>query len=154
MLDTAGATTVALAYVATLVLRGPRGGWRDYDLLYNAPLVVPVVLFVLDRLRRRSAVGCARLGVDTAVVALAASRMVVPIPLLSGHTLFLVYALLTTWGGAPRGRWGVAPLMTAAVLLEVTVIKLAVWRDPSWFGGALVGTVASRAFTRWLAPER
>jgi hypothetical protein len=142
LLDLCGALAVAAAYAASVVLRRS-GYWMVYDLYYNAPIVVPFVLFLIDRVRRRGDLKLARLGVDAGVVALAASRVVLPVPGISGHTLFLVYALLTTRG--------VTRVATAVVLLEVTVIKLALWHDPSWLGGVLVGTVAARAFTRWLA---
>ena len=141
--DLAVSLCVAAAYAVSVVLRR-HGHYLVYDLYYNLPIVAPFVLFGLNRFIRRAEVGGRRLALDAAVVLLAASRVIVPLPGISGHTLFLTHAVLTTQR-VPR-------VAAALVLAEVTVIKLGLWHDATWFGGLALGVVASVAWRRWLQP--
>lgn len=128
---------MAAAYALSVVLRR-NGRWLVYDLYYNLPIVVPFVLFLLHRARTRGELGARRIAIDVAVVALAASRVVLPVPGISGHTLFLTHAMRTTGG--------VARAAAVLVFLEVTVIKLALWHDLSWGGGLVIGLLSARAW--------
>jgi hypothetical protein len=138
LVDLAIALGLAAAYAVSVVLRRS-GHWLVYDLSYNLPIVVPFALLLLDRFRKRSALGVARCLVDAVVIALAASRVFLPVPFVSGHALFLTHALGTT-RGVPR-------VAAALVMAEVTVFKI-VWMDPSWLGGVVIGILGTWAWKR------
>lgn len=63
-------------------------------------------------------------------------------PIVSGHSLFLTYVMLTT-------RSWVARLTAVLVLIEVIYLKAFVWRDPTLIGGIVVGIFAA-LIERWL----
>ena len=128
---------MAAAYAVSVVLRRS-GHWLVYDLTYNLPIVLPFVLFLLQRVRTRDQLGARRIAIDVAVIALAASRVILPVPGFSGHTLFLTHALRTTRG--------VARAAAVLIFVEVTVIKLALWHDASWGGGLVIGFLSAWAW--------
>ncbi len=78
---------------------------------------------------------------DLPVVALALSRALAPVPFVSGHALFLTYALLTL-------RLRIAWWISACVFAEVVYIKVFVLHDPTLIGGIVIGALAA-----WLARE-
>lgn len=105
--------------------------------LYVAPIVAPFVAFLFDlaeRFRQSPPLG---LVVDVLVVGTAVWRAVGHVPFVSGHALFLSYALLS-------GRSRVTQITAAVVLLEVIYLKYFVWHDwvtPST--GMLLGSAAA-----------
>jgi hypothetical protein len=112
------------------------GEWRDLLLYYFAPIGVPFVAYLFDRAERWRAVIW---FIDIPIVSLALLRSAYPIPIISGHSLFLTYALFTT-------RSWVLRLTTGLVLIEVIYLKAFVWHDPTLIGGIIVG-----AFMAWIA---
>jgi hypothetical protein len=74
--------------------------------------------------------------VELSVLALAVARALIPIPFISGHALFLTYAILTVT--SPTARWTVA-----TVLIEVIYIKVCVLHDATLIGGIVVGILAA-----------
>jgi hypothetical protein len=96
---------------------------------------VPFVLFLLERRDLRGRRPAAAWALDGAVVGVALARSRWPLPVVSGHALFLSYALVSTRD--PLVRW------TAALVLgEVLYLKSFVWNDATGIGGLAVGTVA------------
>src|SRR5689334_5517957 len=95
------------------------GEWRDLLVYYFAPIGVPFIAFLFDRAQYRDAI---RWWIDVPVVGLALLRAAYPIPFVSGHSLFLTYALLTT-------RSWVARVTALVVLLQVIYLKTFIWRD-------------------------
>ncbi len=133
------ATSLASAAVfALLIAWRSEGELRLYLLSYFVPVAVPFVAFLFDRAARWPGV---RWPLDLPVVGLALLRMVVPVPLISGHALFLTYAALTA-------RLGVARMAAVAVLLEVAYLKIFAWEDPTLLGGTLLGALAAYAYRR------
>jgi hypothetical protein len=66
---------------------------------------------------------------------LALSRAVMPIPFISGHALFLTYAIMTL-------KSQIALWVAIAVLIDVAYTKIAL-RDPTLIGGIAVGLFAA-----------
>ncbi len=128
------------ASASLLLLEGDR--LRHY-LVYNVPIAVPFVLFLFERARYylRTQSRAASVALDSVVVATALARAVFLLPLISGHALFLSYALMTM-----RSR--LAKLAAVLVLLIVIYFKAFVWHDPSLLGGAAVGIAAGLAWKR------
>ncbi len=138
VLGTAVLAALAAAAIVTIVLEGELEWFLLY---YSVPIGVPFVAFLFDRAERRATLTRGQWLIDVPLVGLALTRAVVPVPLISGHALFLAYALLTT-----RSR--VARWTAAAVLLQVAYVKIVLWHDPTLFGGALLGAAAAWAFGR------
>ena len=109
------------------------GEWRDLLVYYFAPIGVPFIAYLFDRAERwRESIWF----IDIPIVILALLRSAYPIPIISGHSLFLTYAMFTT-------RSWVARLTALLVLIEVIYLKAFVWRDPTLIGGIVVGIFAA-----------
>jgi hypothetical protein len=117
--------------------------------LYVVPIVVPFVSFLLDRVEQVRQLRIAGLVVDVVVVGAAMMRVVSYLPLVSGHTLFLTYAML-----GPGSR--VMRITAAIVMIEVIYLKYFVWHDSisSSIGIALgiIAALVARRFGR--KPEK
>lgn len=119
--------------------------------LYVAPIVVPFVAFLFDRAERLRLLTPVQLAVDAAVVLTAMWRVFGDVPYVSGHALFLTFALLSS-------RRRVAQATAAVILLEVVYLKFFVWHD--WITatvGVLAGSAAafiSRRQREGARPER
>ncbi len=108
-------------------LRTLRGAALPADRLYNqylyvVPIVVPFVAFLFDRAERGSRAVLFRTVLDALVVVTAMWRVIGDVPFVSGHALFLSYALLSS-----RSRF--ARVSAGAVMLEVIYLKYFVWHD-------------------------
>ncbi len=110
-----------------------QGEWRDLLVFYFAPIGVPFVAFLFDRAQHRREM---RWWIDIPVVGLALLRSAYPIPLVSGHSLFLTYALLTS-------RSWVTRLTAFIVLLQVIYLKMFVWHDATLIGGIIGGVLVA-----------
>lgn len=145
VLAPAGALVLSLAAAALFALwvnDRLAGERRVFWLYYFVPIAVPFVAFALDRVGRWRASTWAQWAIDLPVVAAALARAFWPVPLISGHVLFLAYALLTT-------RSAVARVTAILVLVEVFYLKFMVWRDfVTWTGGWLVAGAAAWMFRR------
>jgi hypothetical protein len=115
------------------------GSVRIFWLYYHVPISLPFVAFAIDRANSWPRTGPAHLGMDVLVLVLSLLRAFVALPLISGHTLFLTYALLST------DAWPVR-LTAALVLLEVISIKVFIWHDPTLVGGWVAGGIAALAY--------
>jgi hypothetical protein len=142
---TVGAALAAALVLVPVALLRPAGPGRDYLLYYVLPIGVPFVAFALDRLEHWSRWRVGHTGLDAVVVTLALARAFTPVLPVSGHALFLAYAVGT------GSCWAVR-LTALAVLAEVAYLKLWVWGDPTLWPGVAGGAVAAGLFR--LLPTR
>ncbi|HUN08413.1 MAG TPA: hypothetical protein PLQ56_17540 [Aggregatilineales bacterium] len=126
--------TLAGGIAVTLLFDGVR---RESVLVYSVPMAVPFVAFLADRVVHRPRRSW---WLDVPVVVLALSRTIAPVPLISGHALFLTYSLLTTQTRLSR-------ISALAMLLYVIWVKWLL-QDVSLLGGALVGLIAAVVLRR------
>jgi hypothetical protein len=135
----------AALYALYATLRFPSGSlWGQY--FYVTPIVVPFAAFLFDRAARHRQMTVFGLIIDVLVVGTAMWRVIGHVPYISGHALFLTYALLST-----RSR--VARIAAAAVLLQVIYLKYIVWGD--WItstNGIALGVLAAIA-GMWLGAK-
>lgn len=137
----------ALAFAGYIIIDNDLGaspGRHGFYLYYMVPLAAPFAVFVLDRAARLRALRWFHWAVDLPVIILGLARALYEVPGISGHALFLTYALLTT-----RSRAG--QVLITIVLAEVAALKLFAWHDMTLFGGMLVAGVAALLFhlPRW-----
>jgi hypothetical protein len=118
--------------------------------LYVVPIVVPFVAFMLDRLEQIRETTVVSAVIDALVVGTAMMRVIGDVPFISGHTLFLTYAILR------RGSL-VCRLTATIVLLETIYLKYFVWHDfITSTMGIVLGLVAFLLLLRFeskVAPE-
>jgi hypothetical protein len=111
--------------------------------LYVVPILVPFLSFLLDRSERIKRGSIAGLVIDCLVVGTSMMRVIGTVPYISGHTLFLTYAIL-----GPASR--VTRITASLVMLEVIYLKYFVWHDPvSSSAGIVLGTIAAVATRRF-----
>ena len=89
---------------------------------YVVPIVVPFVAFLFDRAERFRTLTFAHYLVDFLVVATAMGRVVGNVPFISGHTLFLTYALFSS-------KSVVLKVTAGLVMLQAIVLKYFIWHD-------------------------
>jgi hypothetical protein len=115
--------------------------------IYVVPIVFPFVAFLFDRAERFGQTSIIRLTLDVLVVGMAMWRVVGNVPFISGHALFLTYALLST-------KTRVARITSALVILEVIYMKYLFWHD--WItptSGIVLGTIAALIRRRFREAE-
>ncbi len=137
---------IAACAFAAIVCFLTTGDRRDFLLYYFVPIAVPFGAFLFDRFSNRNRLTRRQLWVDAPLLVLALLRSGLPIPLISGHALFLSYALLTT-------RTWVARVAALLVLIEVAYIKIFIWRDVTLVGGLVLGTLGAILFRRFEAEQ-
>jgi hypothetical protein len=127
---------VALFYAVWVTWRfGGRNLENQY--LNVVPIVVPFVSFLLDRAEQIHQLRIARLVIHLLVVGTSMMRVVGNVPFVSGHTLFLSYAIL-----GPASR--VTRITASLVMLDVIYLKYFVWHDPiTSSAGIVLGTIAA-----------
>ena len=129
--------SLGLACLFALVVTLRYHGLRQHFLLYYfLPVSVPFVAFVFDRAARWRQISRWQWAIEVPIVLLALSRAFVSVPLVSGHALFLAYALLSS-------RSWVVRLTAVLVMLQVAYLKIFVWADPTLVGGIILGMVAA-----------
>lgn len=134
----------ALVFAAAAILRY-EGDRQFFMLYYVTPIGVPFVAFLLDRAERFRERKAVHRVIDLIAVGLSLVRAFYPLPIISGHALFLMYALLTTQSWPAR-------VTAAVVFLQVMYLKLFSWHDPTWIGGMLAGALLGELFR--LVPTR
>lgn len=135
-LSLAGASLYAI--YATIRFSGDKLSNQYY---YVVPIIVPFVAFILERLSGVRQTTVRRTLVDALVVATAMWRVVGDVPYVSGHALFLTYAVVLA-----RSRF--AQVSAAVVMVEVIYLKVFVWQD--WVTlsvGMALGVIA--AMVNW-----
>lgn len=141
VLAASAAATCVFVALMLLLPRYADARERFYLFIYNAPIAFVFVAYLFDRVERRLAIRRRQWLIEPCVIGLALTRALVPVPLISGHALFLTYVVLTT---PRRLAWRLAML----VLVEVAYIKIVFLHDATLVGGALIGTLAAHAVTR------
>jgi hypothetical protein len=111
----------AVLYVVYALVRF-QGDKSSLQLYYVVPIIIPFVAFLLDRAERFRQLNLIQIAVDVVVVGTAMGRVVGNVPFVSGHTLFLTYALLSS-----RSR--VVQVTATMVMLQVIYLKYFVWHD-------------------------
>jgi len=127
---------LALLFALFILVRF-HGETRFFYLYYMVPIAVPFVAFLLDRLEFFNQTTLAQHILDIFILALAILRNFVEIPLISGHAIFLTFALFST-------RTKLARITAALVLVIVVLMKWYNWHDfytPS--GAFFSGTIAA-----------
>lgn len=87
-----------------------------------APIVVPFVAFLFDRAAEIREANPVTFVIDALVVGTAMMRVIATVPFVSGHALFLTYAMLRPGSLVTR-------ITATLVMLEVMYLKLFVWHD-------------------------
>ena len=127
----------ASSLYATYVALRFSGDTHSGQYFYVAPIIVPFVAFLFDRAQRPRLLTPVQLAIDVLVVVTAMWRVFGHLPYVSGHALFLSFALLTY-------KTRVAQVTAAIILLEVLFLKFFVWHD--WITapvGLLLGSIAA-----------
>jgi len=139
----ASAALVMFGYVGLMRWRIPVGDLSNH-FMYVLPIIVPCVAFIFDRARHFSEATLLELTIDSAVVVTSFMRMMGVVPLVSGHALFLTYAI-----ARPGSR--LTKITAALVMLQVIYLKFLVWHDwVSPITGTILGLLAAfivRRFT-------
>lgn len=137
------ATALAVALVSAAIFAlvsyvAFDGDLRDLLVYYFAPIGVPFVAFLFERAERWWDAQSIPWLIDIPLVIVSFMRAALPIPFISGHALFLGYAILTT-------RTRVARWTAIIVLIQVALVKIFAWHDATLFGGIMLGMVAAWA---------
>ncbi len=134
-----GASLLAALLFALLVIMWFDGSVRSFLLYYFLPIGIPFVAYLFDRAQYSNEYGLVRWGIDLVVVSLSLLRAFGEIPLISGHALFLSFALLTTHSWLTR-------ILALLIMCQVIYLKLFVWRDMTLWGGIVLGRIAAVCF--------
>jgi hypothetical protein len=109
---------------------------------YVVPIIIPFVAFLFDRAEHLRETSIMRVVVDVIVIGLAVGRVVAHVPLISGHTIFLTYAMFSS-----RSRLVI--VSASLVMLQVLYLKYFVWHDAvSSTSGIILGFVAAYVVNR------
>lgn len=130
----------ALLYAWWITSRFP-GGNLTHHYIYVVPVVVPFVAFLLDRVNRRQLTSPLAAATDALVVFISLLRMLGHAPLISGHALFLGYAVLRPGSLVTR-------VSAALLLVETVYLKFFVWHDAVSPTIGIALATAAAMFTR------
>jgi hypothetical protein len=115
--------------------------------VYVVPIVVPFVAFLCDRAVEVRTLRSWILLVDSLVVFTAMMRVIGDVPFVSGHALFLTYAILR------RGSL-ITRITATLVMIEVLYLKLIVWHDFVTPVGGVTLALAAAMLTQRLQARR
>jgi hypothetical protein len=118
-----------------------QGEIRSFLLMYFMPIVIPFIAFLFERVEKRKTLAGRSWIMDGLVIGLSLLRTIIPIPLISGHALFLSYSLLTT------KSW-ITGITAVFVLIEVAYIKVFILHDVTLAGGMILGGAAAFMYAR------
>ena len=100
---------------------------------YVTPIVIPFVIFLIERAKTFRQKSIIPKLIDAIVIVTAMWRVIGDVPYVSGHALFLTYAILSD--DSYLGR-----ITAIIVMIEVVYLKIFVWSDwVSLTGGILLG---------------
>jgi hypothetical protein len=116
---------LVVSYISVRYLR-----YDAWTLFYNIPVGVAFLVFCFDRLHVFGRQPFTAYVLDAILLLAAITRMFVLVPFYSGHTLFLVYFLLTA-------HLRLARLVAFAVLVQVVIVKIML-TDVTLIGGAVL----------------
>jgi hypothetical protein len=135
-----------VSYVVWMRWRFP-GGDLANNFIYVLPIIVPFVAFLFSRAQRWPEAGMLELGIDFLVVGTSMMRVVGDVPYVSGHALFLTYAIA-------RPGSVLARVTATLVMIQVVYLKFFVWHDLATpVAGTTLG-LAAAFFVRRLGPRR
>ena len=117
------------------------GELRWFLLYYFTPIGIPFVAFLFDRVERNAFASKTAWKIDAIILGLSLIRSMILIPIISGHALFLTYAILTSQSKLVR-------IAAILVLLEVAYLKIFMWSDPTLIGGVIVGYLTALLYWR------
>jgi hypothetical protein len=144
---------VALFSVATASLYGgylllSTGLNFSGSFFYVVPIIVPFVAFLFDRTEHWREARTIRVAIDLLIVGTAIGSMLGPVPFVSGHTLFLTYALLSS-------RSLIVRISATVVLLHAMYLKYVVWHDwTTSTSGIVLGAIAAYVANRLIQNPR
>ena len=130
---------VTLAFAGWIIIDNDLSGGQGrhgFYLYYMVPLAAPLTAFAMDRASRLFQPRPQQWLVDLGVIGLGLVRALFIIQGISGHALFLAYALLTC-------RMRVAKALALAVLVQVAYLKILVWNDLTLLGGIAAAGAAA-----------
>jgi len=136
-----GVSLLAALLFALLVMMWFDGSIRSLLLYYFLPIGIPFVAYLFDRAQYSNEYGLVRWSIDLLVVSLALLRAFGTIPFISGHALFLSFALLTAHSWLTR-------ILALFIMCQVIYLKLFVWQDITLVGGIVLGCIAAICFQR------
>lgn len=119
------------------------GGDLRLHFIYNLPIIVPCVAFLFDRGARLKTEGWPEWAIDFVVIATSILRALGVIPLISGHVLFLTYAI-----ARPGSR--LTKITAVMVMVEVLYLKIFVWGDSVTPSTGIVAGLAAALIVRGL----
>ena len=123
-------------YAATMKWRFAGGDLRLH-FIYVLPIIVPFVAFLFDRGAQVRTAGWQESVIDFIVVAVSILRALGVIPLISGHALFLTYAIVR-----PGSR--LTKVTALLVMVQVLYLKIFIWDDQvTPFTGIAAGLTAA-----------
>ena len=134
------------AYAAVTQWRLPGRDLRTH-FIYVLPIIVPCVAFLFDRGAQLRTAGWPEWAIDLVVITTSILRALGAIPLISGHALFLTYAI-----ARPGSR--LTKVTALMVMVQVLYMKIFVWHDSvTPFTGIAAGLTAALMVrglgTRW-----
>ncbi|HKP36135.1 MAG TPA: hypothetical protein VJT71_04700 [Pyrinomonadaceae bacterium] len=131
-----------LSYALWMRWRFPGGDLTNHY-VYVLPIIVPFVAFLFDRARLIRDTGLLQWTLEILLVGVSILRMLGHVPFVSGHTLFLSYAI-----AAPGSR--LTRITAVLVMMQVIYLKLFVWHDfITPVTGIFLGTVVALIVRRF-----
>jgi hypothetical protein len=126
----------ALFYAVWASWRHP-GADLTSQYVYVVPIVVPFIAFLFDRASEIQEANPRTFVVDALVVGTAMMRVIGNVPFVSGHALFLTYAIMRPGSLVTR-------IAATVVMGEVVYLKVFVWHDLiTPLAGIALGLVAA-----------
>jgi len=136
----------AFAYGAWATSRF-NGGTLSGQYIYVVPIVVPFVAFLFDRAAEIGRTNVLSVIVDAIVVGTALMRVIGDVPFISGHALFLTYAVLRPGSLVTR-------ITAAIVMVETLYLKFFVWHDfVTPLGGIVLALIAAGLVRRLIREQ-
>ena len=103
---------------------------------YVTPIVIPFVVFLIERAKNFRLESNITKLIDSIIIVTAMWRVIADVPYISGHALFLTYAILS-------GYSYLGQISATIVMIEVFYLKVFIWNDwLSLLNGILLGVIA------------
>ncbi len=121
--------------IAASFIRNFNGAGRVILLAYHLPIGFVFSMFILTEAANFRKEQSARHFTSILVTGLSVLRVLVEVPFYSGHAFFITYMLLVTGSSTAR-------IVAVLVLLDVIYFKVWLLRDPTVWGGMVLGLAA------------
>jgi hypothetical protein len=140
------ATVAVVSYAAWARWRFPEGDLKHHY-IYVLPIIVPFVAFLFDRGRVLREITLLQWILEVLVVGVSLLRMFGYVPFVSGHALFLSYAMVNAGSRLTR-------ITATVVMLQVIYLKLFAWHDfISPVAGIVLGVLTAIVVRVGTSPE-